>query len=189
MTTSRNLQGGIFGGTVGRSWWLILLFGVLSTVFGLTAIFNPVVAGAGMTWAIGILAIAEGVLTLFAVFNKDAPFSRGWLLFYAAVSLLFGVMAVINPISMAATLVTVTGIWFIVAGVMRIVFAVRIRKEIDNEWTLILVGVLGVAIGLMMLIAPIAGLIVAVIWIGVGALIYGILQIYVAFKIRKLAQQ
>ena len=188
--TSRNVQNNAaFGGSVGRGWWLILLFGVLSTIFGLIAIFDPVTAGAGITWAIGVLAIAEGVLTLIAMFNKDGPFSRGWMIFYAVVSLLFGVMAVFNPVSMAATLVTVTGVWFIVAGVMRIVFAVRIRKEINNEWTLILVGLLGVALGLMMLIAPIAGLIVAVIWIGVGALIYGLLQIYVAFKIRKLSQR
>ena len=184
--SSRNLQGMGLGGVVGRSWWLILLFGVMSTVFGVMAIVNPISAGAGLTWAVGILAIAEGALTLVAALRKDVPFSRGWLLFYAVVSLVFGVMAVVNPISMAATLVTVTGAWFIVAGVMRIVWAVRIRKEIDNEWPLILVGVLGVAIGLMLLLAPIAGLIVAVIWLGVGALLYGLLQIYVAFKIRKL---
>lgn len=186
--SSRNLNAHALGASVGRSWWLILLFGVLSTVFGLTAIFDPVSAGAGITWAIGILAIAEGVLTLFAAFGKNAPLSRGWMIFYAAVSLLFGVLAVVNPVSMAATLVTVTGVWFIVAGVMRIVWAVRIRKEIDNEWMLILVGLLGAVIGLGMLLAPIAGLIVAVVWIGVGALLYGVLQMVVAFKIRKLSR-
>lgn len=185
---SHKLQSHALDATVGRSWRLILLLGVLSVLFGLTAIFNPVSAGAGITWAIGILAIAEGVLTLFAAFGKDAPVSRGWMIFYAAVSLLFGVMAVFNPLSMAATLVTVTGIWFIVAGVMRIVWAVRIRKEIDNEWMLILVGALGVLIGLCMLLAPIAGLIVAVVWIGVGALIYGVLQVVVALKIRKFTR-
>ncbi len=37
-----------------------------------------------------------------------------------------------------------------------------------------------------MLAMPLAGLLVAVIWIGAGALIYGVLQIYAAFQIRKL---
>ena len=40
----------------------------------------------------------------------------------------------------------------------------------------------------LMLAAPVAGLIVGVIWIGIGALVYGILQIIAAFKVRKLAQ-
>ena len=38
-----------------------------------------------------------------------------------------------------------------------------------------------------LLAAPLAGLIVGVIWIGVGALVYGLLQIFAAFKVRKLA--
>jgi len=164
-----------------------LLFGILSTLFGLVAIFDPVRAGAGITWAIGLLAISEGIVGVIAVFNKDAPIPRGWMIAYALFSLIFGVMAVANPVSMAAAFVTVMAVWFIVSGVLRIIFAVRVRKEIDNEWMLILSGVLGVVLGGLMLAAPIAGLIVAVIWIGVGALFYGLLQIFAALRVRKLA--
>lgn len=184
---TQNPQASALQLTIGRTWWVILLFGILSTLFGLMAIFEPVRAGAGITWAIGLLAIAEGIVSLIAVFNKNLPISRGWMTVYALLSLLFGVMAVANPVSMAAAFVTVMAVWFIISGVLRIIFAVRVRKEIDNEWMLILSGVLGVVLGGLMLAAPIAGLIVAVIWIGVGALFYGVLQIVAAFKIRKLA--
>lgn len=109
------------------------------------------------------------------------------MVLYALISLAFGVMAIANPVSMAASIVMVMAVWFIVSGVMRIVFAIRVREEIDNEWMLILGGVLGVILGGLMLAAPLAGLIVGVIWIGVGALVYGLLQIFAAFKVRKLA--
>ena len=79
-------------------------------------------------------------------------------------------------------------VWFVVYGVMRIVFAIRVRKEIDNEWMLIISGFMGVALGALLLIAPIAGVIVGVIWIGVVALIYGVLQIVAALKLRKLVK-
>ena len=46
---------------IGRSWWLILLFGIMSTLFGVMALVNPVAAGASLTWAIGILAIAHNL--------------------------------------------------------------------------------------------------------------------------------
>lgn len=174
--------------TIGRSWWVILLFGIASALFGVMALVNPVSAGAGLTWAVGVLAVAEGIVGLVGTFSKGAAVSRGWMILYALISLAFGAMAIANPVSMAASIVMVTGVWFVISGVMRIIFAIRVRKEIDNEWMLILGGVLGVLLGLLMLAAPVAGLIVGVIWIGVGALVYGILQIVAAFKVRKLAQ-
>jgi uncharacterized membrane protein HdeD (DUF308 family) len=173
--------------TVGRSWWVILLFGIVSTLFGVLALVNPVAMGAGLTWAIGVLAVAEGVVGLVGAFNRNAGVSRGWMVFYALVSLAFGAMAIARPVSMATSIVMVAALWFIVSGVLRIVFAIRVRKEIDHEWMLILGGVLGVLLGGLLLAAPVAGLIVGVVWIGVGALLYGLLQIVAAFKVRKLA--
>lgn len=173
---------------LGRSWWLVLLFGIFSLLFGLLAIFDPVRAGAGMTWAIGVLAIAEGVTTLFAAFKKDAPISKGWMLLYAVVSIVFGGLAVLNPVSMAASFIMVMAGWVIVSGIVRIVFAVRLRKAIDNEWLLILSGVLAVVLGGLMLWMPVAGLILAVVWIGVGAVVYGLLQILAAIRMRQLAR-
>nr|WP_174862660.1 DUF308 domain-containing protein [Comamonas jiangduensis] len=111
---------------------------------------------------------------------------KGWMWVYGLVSVLFGVLAVVNPVSMAASFVMVMAVWFIIAGVVRITMAIRVRKAIDNEWTLILSGLLAVVLGGCMLAMPLAGLLVAVIWIGAGALIYGALQIYAAFQIRKL---
>ncbi len=173
--------------TVGRSWWVILLFGIFSAIFGVMALVNPVGAGAGLTWAIGIFALAEGIVGLIGAFKKDAGVSRGWMILYAAISIIFGLMAVTNPLSMAASIAMVMGVWFIFSGVMRIIWAVRVRKEIDNEWMLILSGVVSVLLGILLVAAPIAGVVIGAIWIGVGALIYGLLQIWAAFKVRKLA--
>lgn len=172
--------------TVGRSWWLILLLGIFAVLFGLTAIFDPVRAGAGLTFAIGVLAVAEGVSTLIAAFKKDSPVPMGWMLLYAALSLALGVLAVVNPISMAASFVMVMAAWMVLAGVVRIVFAWRVRKAVHNEWMLIVSGVLAIVLGGLMLWMPLAGLILAVVWIGVGALVYGLLQIFAALRIRRL---
>ena len=172
--------------TVGRSWWVILLFGLFSLLFGVMALVNPVSTGASLTWAIGVLALAEGSLGIIGAFRKDAGVSRGWMIFYAAISIIFGLMAMANPLAMAASIAMVMGVWFVISGVMRIIFAIRVRKEIDHEWMLILSGLLGVIVGVMLLMAPVAGVVVGTIWIGIGALIYGVLQIWAAFQVRKL---
>ena len=124
---SNNRMGNSFlRDTVGRSWWVILLFGIFSAVFGVMALINPLAAGAGLTWAIGLLALAEGVVGLIGAFGKGAGVSRGWMILYAIVSILFGVMAVMNPLSMAASIAMVAGVWFIFSGIMRIIWAVRV---------------------------------------------------------------
>ena len=170
---------------VGRSWWLVLLFGIVSTLFGILAVLNPVGAGAGIAWALGVMALVEGIVALIGVFKNDGSVPRGWMLVYAVLSLLFGVLAVINPVSMAASFVMVMGFWLIFAGVMRISFAVRVRKEIDNEWMLILSGVLAIILGALVLLTPVAGLVLTVVWLGVAAVVYGLLQIFAAFRMRK----
>ena len=67
--------------------------------------------------------------------------------------------------------------WAIVLGVFQIIGAIRLRKEIDNEWTLILGGALSVLFGLVLLVAPGAGA-VGLIWvIAAYAIVFGVLLV------------
>jgi uncharacterized membrane protein HdeD (DUF308 family) len=75
--------------------------------------------------------------------------------------------------------------WAIVLGVFQIIGAIRLRKEIDNEWTLGLSGALSVLFGVVLMVAPGAGAL-AFIWvIGIYAVVFGILMVMAAFKLKK----
>lgn len=171
---------------IGRSWWVLLLYGILGVIFGLFALARPLAAATAMVWALGVLALAEGVVSLFAAFSNKVAVSKGWVLLYAVVSILFGIMAVANPVSMAGTLLLFLAAWLVVAGVYRIIFAIRVRKEIKGEWLIALSGVLSIVLGILFVLSPMTGLVVTALWIGAGALIYGVLQIAAAFKLRAL---
>lgn len=171
---------------VGRSWWVVLLYGLLAVGFGLLAITRPLSAAAGLAWAIGVMALVEGLISLFAVFSGDSGTPRGWALVYALASIGFGALAVINPLVTAKVLVLLLAIWLIIAGVYRIVFAVRVRRQIEGEWLLIVSGLLAIVLGAMMVANPRGGVAVTTLWIGIGSLVYGVLQIVVAFRLRKL---
>ena len=173
---------------VGRSWWVILLYGIVGVIFGIMAIMRPMEAAVALAWAAGIMALVEAVISFFALFSKDAPVSKGWLLFYAVISAIFGVLAIMNPMIMAGSLVIVLGLWLIIAGIYRIVFAIRVRKVIDGEWWMILAGVLGILLGVMFIAEPVAGVVTSALWIGILAQVYGIFQIMASFRIRKLAK-
>ncbi len=174
--------------SLGRSWWVLLLYGLLGVLFGLIAVTRPVAAAAALAWALGVMALAEGLVSLLALFDKQVAISKGWLAIYAVVSIVFGLLTVFNPVTTAGVLLLFLAAWLIVAGVYRIIFAIRVRKEIEGEWLIALSGVLAIVLGGLYVINPVGGLAVTTIWIGAAAIVYGVLQIIAAFKVRRLTR-
>ena len=75
--------------------------------------------------------------------------------------------------------------WSIIVGVMQIVGAIQLRKEIEGEWLLVLSGLLSIAFGIMLIVQPDAGA-VAVVWIiGWYAILAGCIGIGLAFRLKK----
>ena len=77
--------------------------------------------------------------------------------------------------------------WAIAIGIFEIVGAIKLRKEIDNEWLLIAGGVLSVLFGIAVLIMPGAGALAVVWMIGIYAIIYGVILVMFALRLRKQA--
>ena len=75
-----------------------------------------------------------------------------------------------------------------ITGVLQIVAAIRLRKEIKGEWLMILSGLVSVAFGVLLFLQPGAGAL-AVAWIiAAYAFIFGVLMVLLAFKVRKLGR-
>ncbi|WMJ70887.1 DUF308 domain-containing protein [Stenotrophomonas sp. 24(2023)] len=171
---------------VGRSWWILLLYGLVAVGFGIVAIGWPLSAATALAWILGVMAIVEGVISLLALITGGSGASRSWLLVYVIASLGFGALAVINPLATAGVLVLFLAAWLLVAGIYRIVFALRVRRHIRGEWLLVLSGVLAVVLGLLLAANPYAGVAVTTLWIGILTLMYGVLQVVVALRLRAL---
>ncbi len=168
-----------------RSWWVLVLYGVIGVLFGLAAIAWPGTTAVALAWAFGVMALAEGIISVLALFKKDVEISKGWLVLYALASIMFGIVAVLNPVVTAGVLLLFLAAWLLVAGIYRIVVAIRVRKLIRGEWLIALSGVLAIALAVLFFMYPAAGLVTVALWIGIGALIYGVLQIIAGFRLRK----
>jgi uncharacterized membrane protein HdeD (DUF308 family) len=72
----------------------------------------------------------------------------------------------------------------LIVGVVELAAAVALRREVSNEWLLIVRGIFAVLFGLVLAIAPGAGALALVLMVGVYAIIAGILLLLVAFRLR-----
>ncbi|MFC5372510.1 HdeD family acid-resistance protein [Brevundimonas faecalis] len=179
---------GLVRSALHRSWWLLLLRGIAAVAFGVLTFVWPQISLLTLILVYGIYAVADGVLALIAAVRGGGFAPRWWLALGGVVSILAGVLAFALPGLTALVLVYLIGFWSIMRGVLEIIGAVRLRKEIANEWSLGAAGVLSVILGLILVFMPGAGA-MGLLWlIAAWAVLFGLLLIWVAFRVRKLAK-
>ena len=176
------------GSSLTRSWWVFLLYGIVAIAFGLAALIWQSQTLIALIMGFGILSLADGVVSLLSIFRKDIALPNWVLALYGLLSIGFGVWAVMRPEQFGTALLWVLALWLVLAGFARVIFAVLIRKVVEGEWLLALSGLLAIALGVLFFVNPNVGVITIAIWVGVGALLYGALQIFVALRLRKLQQ-
>ncbi|MFO0994540.1 MAG: HdeD family acid-resistance protein [Hyphomicrobiales bacterium] len=171
-----------------KNWWLLLLRGIAAIIFGILAFAWPGITLLSLVILYGAYALVDGVLSVAAAIGGGggaAP--RWWLVVVGLLGIAAGLLTFFWPQITALVLLMFIGAWALIHGVFEIIGAIRLRKEIDNEWMLILSGALSVLFGAAMLIMPGAGAL-ALIWvIGAYSIIFGILFVGFAFRLKKHA--
>jgi uncharacterized membrane protein HdeD (DUF308 family) len=105
------------------------------------------------------------------------------------VGVAIGVLTFIKPALTTVALLYAIAIWAIFTGVLEIIAAVRLRKVVQGEWLLGIAGVLSVAFGVLAMMRPFAG-VLAIVWlVGVYALIFGALELGLAFRLRDFGRR
>ena len=186
-TAAPSLEG-LVKSALHRSWWLLLLRGIIAVAFGVATFVWPGISLVSLILVYGIYAVADGILALIAAIRGGGVAPRWWLALGGIASLIAGGLAFAWPGLTALVLVYLIGFWSIMRGVLEIVGAIRLRKEIANEWSLGAAGALSVIFGLILVIAPGAGALGLLWLIAAWAVLFGLLLIWVAFKVRTLAQ-
>lgn len=171
-----------------RSWWLLLLRGIAAVAFGVLTFVWPQISLLTLIMVYGVYALIDGVLSLIAAIRGGGFVPRWWLALGGVVSILAAVVAFAWPGLTALVLVYLIGFWSILRGVLEIIGAIRLRNKIANEWTLGVAGALSVIFGLILVFMPGAGALGLLWLIAAWAVLFGLLLIWVAFKVRKLAK-
>jgi len=167
------------------SWWALALRGLVAILFGLAALFWPGLILTVLIVLFGAYALVDGILAVIAAFRSSGRgMRRSLLLIEGAIGILFGLLALFWPGLTALALLYLFAFWAILGGIARIVMAVMLRREIENEWSIGLSGVLYVILGIVLSLLPGAGLLAYTWLIGLFALAVGIILIFYAFRVR-----
>lgn len=171
-----------------KNWWLLLLRGIAAIVFGILAFAWPGITIVSLVVVYGAYALVDGLFSLYAAISGGGTAPRWWLAVVGIAGVLAGIISFAMPGVVALWFLLLIGAWAIVSGIFEIVGAIRLRKEIDNEWWLVLHGVISVIFGLLLFTQPLSGAL-AMIWvIGAYAIAAGVILCALAFRLRTHAK-
>ena len=177
--------------TLKQTWWTLLLRGIVAILFALLLLFAP-----GITLATGLFSfvILFGVYALiegFATIAGSLMTREGqWflLLLLGVINVIFGLAAIANPLLFGVltyiVMIYIVAFRSIASGLVEIFAAWRLRRDIDNEWLLVLNGLFAVLFGFILLARPITGIEVLVLLTTFYLLMAGTIQIVLGFKVR-----
>jgi uncharacterized membrane protein HdeD (DUF308 family) len=171
------------------NWWLVALRGTLAVIFGVVAFVLPGITFEALVLLFGAYVFVDGILVLSFGLMAAGDGGQLWPLVLSGIlGIALGVLTFAKPEAMGLALVYVAGFWAIFTGLLEIVAAIRLRDVVSGEWMMGLSGALSILFGALVLAQPNSGAIALVYLFGFYAILAGVSQIGLGFRLRSLGQ-
>jgi uncharacterized membrane protein HdeD (DUF308 family) len=171
-----------------KNWWVVALRGAISIIFGILLLIAPPLVITSMVLFFGAYVLVDGVSAIFtAVQNRNQ--ARWWYtLLEGIIGVIAGILVFAYPLfaTIAAVyfVLYVVAFWAILGGIFQIMQAIELRKEIEGEIWLGLSGLLSLLFGVFLIFAPGAGILALLTIIAAYAIVFGVMLIILAFRLR-----
>jgi uncharacterized membrane protein HdeD (DUF308 family) len=174
--------------TLGRvlpPWWLMLITGISWILVSVILLRFDYTSVSAISILFGVVALFAGAAELVNVFIA----AGWWKLLYIVLAIVFivaGVVAFIHPGDTFLALAAVFSFFLIFAGTFDIIISISTRHEIDVWWVQLIGGIIEVALGFWAAgyYGRSATLLVA--WVAAFAIIRGVRDIILAFRVREI---
>ena len=169
-----------------NGWWLLLLRGLFAVAVGVIAFVQPANTLTALVVVLGAYFFVVGAVAFTAAWTGVGG-DRWWaLLIEGILGIVVALLIWSWPQASTDAFVYFIAAWFILSGIVQIVAGVRLRDVIDNEWLYILGGVITVAFGVWVFRSPSQGAVATAYIFGIYFVLYGILQLALAYKLKSL---
>jgi uncharacterized membrane protein HdeD (DUF308 family) len=171
---------------VRRTWWVFLIGGLASILFGILAFINPGIALLVLAMFFVAAILVDGIFNVIgSLQNREKD---GWwvMLLIGLLGIAVGGYALLNPPVSMLAFVFLVALEAIVLGVFLVMLGYKVRKATTREWILYLTGALSLLFGILVIARPVVGGLTVVYLIASWAIVIGALKLAFAFRIRKL---
>lgn len=174
-----------------KSWWLILLFGIVSTFFGIWLLTNR---GAGFNLTKIILIVDFlfiGISSILgALSHKDTHSTAKFGMFGGVLTLICGLLLVATPLLPESFMMFLFAFGFVFSGLQGIFASIAMKKVNFNGWILtLIISILLFLTGLSLAGNPLVAFLAIDIITGCGVLITGIDLIYIGIKMHSVKKE
>jgi uncharacterized membrane protein HdeD (DUF308 family) len=144
------------GRAVARSihehWGLFLAEGIILVLLGLIAIIVPPIATLAFTIIIGWVFLISGILGLITTFWARGAPGFWWSLISAIIAIAAGIVLLLWPISGSISLTLVLIAFFIIEGIVSIMYAIEHRSQLTGQWIWMLIsGIIDIILAVIIL--------------------------------------
>lgn len=172
---------------LGQRWWVLLLRGICAMVAGILTIAWPEITLLALVILFAVFALVDGAAGIVLGIRGEEDGTVWWtMIILGLISVAAGIMALSWPGLTALVLLAIIAASAILRGIFEIITAIRLRKEIDDEWVLGLSGLLSLAFGILLWVAPGEGALAVVLLIGAYMLALGVMAVALSLRLRRL---
>ena len=168
-------------------WWLFVLQGIATIIFGIVALFLPGLTLVTLLYIFAIYVLVLGVLELVHGFSDIGKNSSWWFsLLVGVVMLGVSVYLLRNPQTALDIFIVIVGALVLARGVFDLFVAAFFVEKTENRLLWIIGGVLGVIAGIIIWRYPVTGGIAFVWVLGLYAILAGSISLSYAFNVRSV---
>ena len=172
---------------VGRHWGWVLAFGIVTVVIGIAALAWPGRTLVVVAVLFGIQLIVLGIFRFAAAIASDDVNggTRALLALLGVLSLIIGLYAIRHVLITLLALAVLFGIFWIVSGAVELFMALSHREMQHRGWNAVM-GAISVLAGIVVLSVPGISLLVLAVVLSIWLVVFGVMQISMAVRIRSL---
>jgi len=168
---------------VNKSWWLLLILGLVSVIVGGVLIFWPGATITVVTMIVGFFMIVTGVVRFFvAVFDSHSQ-DRWLMVFAGIVGIVLGIVVMKNPEGTIKVIALIVALFWLIAG-LAYFFRGLTNADLPDRSARIVFGLMSAIFGIVILVWPAITIGVFAILVGIYAVFFGILEIVASFQIK-----
>jgi len=186
MTTMSAPSAGIRGEVEHASgkWWVLLVTGIAWILVGVLILDLNYSSAVTVGYLVAAYLIVAGVME-FVI----AGVLETWRWLHVILGVLFvigGILALTEPFQTFRVLAELVGFFLVLKGTFDFVLGLSSRHVVDLWWLTMVAGILEIAIGLWATGYPGRSAWLLLLWVGIGALVRGVTQLFLAFQVRKI---